>query len=213
MLWPGLVTIRSKRQKYHFFFVFGVWVIHMELRQLEYFVAAAELLSFSAAAERCCVVQSTISHQIANLEEELGVRLFERGGRAIGLTPVGEEGPYYLLLAMPRAYTSGGGLYVNDKLQVLSAEDETTPMAGLFAAGTDCLGATAPFYYGGEYLSWAFVSARGAGRSAARYAAGLDLEYELETIEVGGLMVTGGDSSSADDPDTPMGFLRDENEA
>lgn len=129
------------------------------------------------------------------------------------LFPVGEEGPYYLLLAMPRAYTSGGGLYVNDKLQVLSAEDETTPIAGLFAAGTDCLGATAPFYYGGEYLSWAFVSGRGAGRSAARYAAGLDLEYELETIEVGGLMVTGGDSSSADDPDTPMGFLRDENEA
>ena len=62
----------------------------MELRQLEYFIAVAELLSFSQAAERCCVVQPTISHQIANLEEELGLQLFERNRRSINLTGAGE---------------------------------------------------------------------------------------------------------------------------
>lgn len=136
----------------------------------------------------------------------------EFGKDAAYLHAVGDEGPYYFLLAMPRAYTSGGGLYVNDKLQVISASDDVTPVNGLFAAGTDCLGATPPFFYGGEYLSWAFVSGRGAGRSAARYAAELDLEYELETITMdnGLSFITGGESSSAEDPGTPMGFLRDE---
>ena len=126
------------------------------------------------------------------------------------LHAIGDEGPYYLLMAMPRAYTSGGGLYVNDKLQVLSASDDTTPINGLFAGGTDCLGATPPFFYGGEYLSWALVSGRGAGRSAARYAAGLDLEYELETIVFGDVNAYTGGAASADDPTTAMGFLREE---
>ena len=131
MLWPGLVTIRSKRQKYHFFFVFGVWVIHMELRQLEYFVAAAELLSFSAAAERCCVVQSTISHQIANLEEELDVRLFERGGRAIGLTPAGE-----LLLEESRALL-GRAKEVQKKVRALGNKSERLLRVGYYSACID----------------------------------------------------------------------------
>lgn len=91
------------------------------------------------------------------------------------LHAIGEDGPYYFLLAMPRAYTSGGGLHVNNDLQVLSASDDATPIPGLFAVGTDCLGATPPFFYGGEYLSWAFVSGHGAGRTAARYAAGRPL--------------------------------------
>jgi len=63
----------------------------MEIRQLEYFVAAAELRSFSKAAIKCNVVQPTISHQISNLEDELGVALFERNYHDMQLTDAGEE--------------------------------------------------------------------------------------------------------------------------
>ena len=49
----------------------------MELRHLRYFVALAECLSFTRAAERVHVTQSTLSHQIKQLEDELGHPLFE----------------------------------------------------------------------------------------------------------------------------------------
>jgi DNA-binding transcriptional LysR family regulator len=61
----------------------------MELRQLEQFVAVAELSSFTRAAQRLHVVQSGVSAAIAGLERELGARLFERGARAVRLTPAG----------------------------------------------------------------------------------------------------------------------------
>ncbi len=56
---------------------------HVELRQLTYFVAVCEELSFSRAAARCYISQSAISHQIARLERDLGVPLFERSTRAV----------------------------------------------------------------------------------------------------------------------------------
>jgi DNA-binding transcriptional LysR family regulator len=55
----------------------------VELRQLTYFVAVCEELSFSKAAIRCYISQSAISHQIARLERDLGVQLFERSTRAV----------------------------------------------------------------------------------------------------------------------------------
>jgi DNA-binding transcriptional LysR family regulator len=62
----------------------------MELHQLTYFVAVAESLNFTRAAERLGVAQPGISAQIRRLEEELGERLFERGARGVRLTPAGE---------------------------------------------------------------------------------------------------------------------------
>ena len=61
----------------------------MELRQLEQFVAVAELSSFTRAAQRLHVVQSGVSASIQGLERELGARLFERGGRGVRLTAAG----------------------------------------------------------------------------------------------------------------------------
>ena len=62
----------------------------MELRHLRYFVALAECLSFTRAAERVHVTQSTLSHQIRQLEEELGHPLFDRIGKRVMLTEAGE---------------------------------------------------------------------------------------------------------------------------
>ncbi|HET6289928.1 MAG TPA: LysR family transcriptional regulator [Amycolatopsis sp.] len=62
----------------------------MELQQLRYVLAVAETNSFTRAAERCLVVQSALSHQIARLERELGARLFERTSRRVRLTAAGE---------------------------------------------------------------------------------------------------------------------------
>lgn len=62
----------------------------MELRQLRYFVEVAEREHVSAAAMKLHIAQSAISRQIANLEAELGVDLFEREGRNVRLTPIGK---------------------------------------------------------------------------------------------------------------------------
>jgi LysR family transcriptional regulator, cyn operon transcriptional activator len=63
----------------------------MELRHLRYFVAIAEARTMAQAAEQVFVTQSTLSHQLAQLEDELGVPLFERIGRTLQLTAAGRE--------------------------------------------------------------------------------------------------------------------------
>jgi LysR family nitrogen assimilation transcriptional regulator len=63
----------------------------MELRQLRYFLAIADSGSFSKAAERVFIAQSALSHQMAQLEGELGAPLFHRSRRGVELTEVGSR--------------------------------------------------------------------------------------------------------------------------
>ena len=62
----------------------------MEIRNLRYFVSAARNLNFTKAAEECHIVQSGMTQQIAALEGELGVKLFERRYKDMRLTREGE---------------------------------------------------------------------------------------------------------------------------
>ena len=61
-------------------------MIRLTLRQMEYFEALAETLHFGRAAELAGVTQPALSSQIAEMEERLGRRLFDRGGKTVYLT-------------------------------------------------------------------------------------------------------------------------------
>ena len=62
----------------------------MSFRRIEYFLSVAKHLNFTKDARECYVAQAAISQQIKQFEEELGFKLFDRGGTAVALTPAGE---------------------------------------------------------------------------------------------------------------------------
>jgi LysR family cyn operon transcriptional activator len=62
----------------------------MELRHLRYFLSIVQIGSFTKAADELCITQPTLSHQIRQLEEQLGCELLDRSGRKVRLTNAGE---------------------------------------------------------------------------------------------------------------------------
>src|SRR5947209_18759935 len=100
----------------------------MELRHLRYFVSLAETLSFTRAAERVHVTQSTLSHQIRQLEDEIGRPLFERIGKRVLLTEAGETFLGYAAKAL-REVDQGMG-------ELLRAPDELSGELRIGTTGT-----------------------------------------------------------------------------
>ncbi len=72
----------------------------MEIRQITYFLAAAQTQNFHRAAEICLVAQPALSRQIAALENELGVLLFQRVKQRVVLTNEGLEFVHYARAAL-----------------------------------------------------------------------------------------------------------------
>ena len=106
----------------------------MEIRVLKYFLMIAREESITGAAERLHITQPTLSRQIAQLEEEVGVKLLDRSARRVALTPAG-------LLLRRRAEEMVSLL---DKTERELSESEGKLEGVLNVAGGD-LGATADF--------------------------------------------------------------------
>jgi DNA-binding transcriptional LysR family regulator len=104
--------------------------------QLRTFVAIAEARSFRAAAGRLARVQSAVSQAIANLETELGIRLFDRSGYRPGLTPEGQAllaDARAILLKVDAMRARARGLGEGLELSLVIALDPQFPL-GLAAA-------------------------------------------------------------------------------
>ena len=63
----------------------------MNTRQLQYVIELAKSLNFSQAAEKLGISQPALSKQILHLEEELGIKLFDRATTPKKLTPAGKQ--------------------------------------------------------------------------------------------------------------------------
>jgi LysR family transcriptional regulator, hydrogen peroxide-inducible genes activator len=94
------------------------------LRQLQYIVAVADELSFRRAAQRCHVSQPSLSAQLAQVEEAIGVQLFERSRKKVLLT-----GPGHEVVARAKRLLVGA-----DEL-VRVAREAADPLAGTLRLG------------------------------------------------------------------------------
>ncbi len=96
----------------------------MNLKDLHYLVAVADLLSFGKAAEQCCISQPTLSTQIKKMEVSLGVKIFERSNKKVLSTELGEQ-----IIASARRI-----LMETEHIKEL-AENAQDPWAGNFRLG------------------------------------------------------------------------------
>jgi DNA-binding transcriptional LysR family regulator len=62
----------------------------LDIHQLNVFITAAQYLNFTEAAKHLYIAQSAVSHNILELEKELGVKLFDRTKKGLALAPAGE---------------------------------------------------------------------------------------------------------------------------
>ena len=126
----------------------------MELRSLHYFIAVAETLNFSRAAERLYMAQPPLSQQIQRLEKEMGVQLFVRTKRSVRLTAAGEvflQEAYRTLAQVEQAVHSaqqadrgeigrlaigfvGSSAYARSRPCVSTSRSAETPARSLFQA-------------------------------------------------------------------------------
>jgi DNA-binding transcriptional LysR family regulator len=114
----------------------------MELRHLRYFVAVAEELNFTRAAEKLRLAQPSLTRQIRNLEEELGVRLLHRIKNQVSLT---DEGKSFLVDAKRLVVLS---LESIEAVKRFSKEASGALNVGyLFKFSCDFLPATLKTYY------------------------------------------------------------------
>jgi DNA-binding transcriptional LysR family regulator len=102
---------------------------YVSLKELRYFLAVAECLNFSRAADRCAVTQSTLSIQLRKLEDYLGVVLFERSHAHVALTAEGKA-----VLGLARVViTAADEIIAVSKLQTKRWPD-TPPLSRVQAA-------------------------------------------------------------------------------
>jgi DNA-binding transcriptional LysR family regulator len=97
----------------------------IELRHLRALIAIADELHFGHAADRLRLSQSTLSRTLADLEQQLGVRLVERTQRTRGLTPAGRS-----LAATARTALEG----IETGVQTVRAERTRAPVLGIVHA-------------------------------------------------------------------------------
>ena len=109
----------------------------MELRQIRYFLKAKELLNFTEAAKQSFITQSTLSQQIKQLEQELGVPLFDRVGKRVVLTEAGRMFAVYAQKAVKQA--SDGLIAIQDLQELKSGEIQIGVTYGLRNALTQVL--------------------------------------------------------------------------
>ena len=101
----------------------------IELRHLRAFIAVADELNFTRAAERLFIAQQALSAQIRQLEERVGAQLFERSTRKVELTPAGHA-----------LYEQAGPLLAGAEAAVAAARSAAAPRASLtlgFVASVD----------------------------------------------------------------------------
>ncbi|ASC67365.1 LysR family transcriptional regulator [Achromobacter denitrificans] len=118
----------------------------LTLDQLRVFAAVADTGSFRAAARRLSRVQSAVSHAIANVEAQLGVTLFDRGGHRPVITPEGEAllaNARDILLRVDALRARAQGLGEGVELELSVAVDTLFPIAQVGAA-LNALRATYP---------------------------------------------------------------------
>ncbi len=99
----------------------------MELRHIRYFEALAETLNFTRAAERLQVTQSTLSHQIRQLEDEVGSELFDRSTKRVRLTEAGAILRSHLMPALDQIDRGLMALRTEEPRQTALVRLGTTP--------------------------------------------------------------------------------------